>query len=222
MELVQIINDIPLESPVKILVYKDGAVVVDFMTKVKDRLEDEEFGPGISVAAIYLQGKQVNFKNFSVVIKYRGVDNRDYHFSIQNVIYDYEHGLIKFYDRRKAKVTNKRNAYRFECKYRIVLRNTKTDEEYIGNCSDISYAGVGCFVQDPEKKLEVGTPVYVDIYSEEASVRLLTGKIVRIKDGHTTTEVFLGVQVKKETPEYSAMIQSLQLKMLRTKQAKGQ
>lgn len=219
MELVQIINDIPVDSPVKILVYKDGAVIVDFMSKVKDRIEDEEFGPGISVQAVYLQNKQVNFKNYSVVIKYRGVDNRDYFFSTQNIIYDYEHGFIKFFNRRKAKVHNKRDAFRFSCSYGIVLRPLKTDENYIGNCTDISYAGVGCYIQDPEKTLKVGIPVTLDIQAENSSATFLPGKIVRIKEGRTSTEVFLGIQVKKETQEYNAMIQSLQLKMLKTKQS---
>jgi len=221
MNLIEILNDIPINSPVKILVYKDNALIIDFMTKVKSRIDDEELGPGVSVKAVYLQNKKVYFKDFTVSLQYRGVDNRDYFFEIKDVRYDYDNDLIRFYSRRKAKVENKRDAYRFSCDYRLILHLQESAEYFIGNCKDISYAGVGCYVQDPEHKLSDGTPVYLDIYAEDHSVEHLPGKIVRMKqDMSGSTNVFLGISTKKEKVDFSAMIQRLQVKMLKAGKAK--
>lgn len=214
MNLIETISDIPLNSPVKILVYKRRAQLASFMTKVTKQLDADSI-PGIEVKTVYLQDKPVKLQNFTIILQYRGVDNRDYFFGIQNTICDYEHGYIQFYSSKKAKVHNKRHAYRFSCNYRIVVHMPNSSDYFIGHCVDMSYVGIGCYLQDPQQNLQVGATVYLDIFSDEQSVEHLPGRISRIKtpaDG--TTNIFAGIQIKTEIPAYNKMIQQLQYKML--------
>ena len=187
---------------------------MDFASQVTKRIDG-----GIVTPLVYLDGRKVNFSGFEVEIKYRGVDNRDYYFDIDDMDHDYIRENITFMSSQKARVENKRKAYRFGCNCPMTVDIGDTGIRLIGSCENVSYAGVAFICKETDVKLEAGQPVKVNIMSPDGHVEALPGKIARIVK-RDESDVLIGIGTKVEQKDFASLIRNLQLKTLKLKNKK--
>lgn len=112
--------------------------------------------------------------------------------------------------------TNRRDTFRVNAYYKVVIQRRKTGGAVDARCYDISQGGIGILV-DKDATYDIGDEVGISIFLDKGQIIKTEGKVVRRCNSKYSELDLLGVELseKGKTPVYNRLVITEQVKSRR-------
>lgn len=169
----------------------------------------------VEMDIIRSEGKILNFNNVQVGLTVQ-VGDKCYTASKASVGVIRDGTDVRYEVDTLLHLTNRRETFRVNAYYKVVIHRRKTNAAVDARCYDLSQGGIGLLV-DKEAKYDIGDELGVSIFLDKGQIIKTEGKVVRRCDSEYQELDLLGVELteKGKTPIYNRLVITEQVKSRR-------